>query len=169
MHFFTIRYKIPKSRACFLALLLISSMNSENLTVLSFVQVNYEALNIEYLKFSTFFINRNKSRLIAAMCSSVYRPGLLKFIYSEEATKFCEMSTVHLTVTTYVGQIYGGDFSNICGLLRIYELYLIEFCIIFYFLPFHQIVKFIFKFSPSLFVNALFLFSESRRLCFDLA
>ena len=69
----------------------------------------------------------------------------------------------------YKGQIYGGDCPNICGLLRIYELYLIEFCIIFYFLPFHQIVKFIFKFSPSLFVNALFLFSESRRLCFDLA
>ena len=73
LHFFTIRYKIPKIRACFLALLLISSMNSENLTVLSFVQVNYEALNIEYLKFSTFFINRNKSRLSAALCSSVYR------------------------------------------------------------------------------------------------
>ena len=48
----------------------------------------------------------------------------LKFIYSEKATKFCEISTVNLTVTTYIGQIYGGDFTKNCGLLRIYELYL---------------------------------------------
>ena len=38
-----------------------------------------------------------------------------------------EMSNVNLTVTTYIGQIYGGDFAKSCGLLRIYELYL-EFC-----------------------------------------
>ena len=25
----------------------------------------------------------------------------------------------------YIGQIYGGDFAKFCGLLRIYELYLI--------------------------------------------
>ena len=25
----------------------------------------------------------------------------------------------------YIGQIYGGDFAKICGLLRIYELYLL--------------------------------------------
>ena len=24
----------------------------------------------------------------------------------------------------YIGQIYGGDFAKICGLLRIYELYI---------------------------------------------
>ena len=49
---------------------------------------------------------------------------LLKFIYSEKVTKFCEISTVDLTGTTYIGgQIYGGDFANFCGLLRIYELY----------------------------------------------
>ena len=47
----------------------------------------------------------------------------VKFIYSEKATKFCEISTVDLTVTAYVGQIYGGDFAKTCGLLRIYELY----------------------------------------------
>ena len=29
----------------------------------------------------------------------------LKFIYSEKATKFCKISTVDLTVTTYIGQI----------------------------------------------------------------
>ena len=47
----------------------------------------------------------------------------LKFIYSEKATKFCEISTLDLTVTKYIGQIYGGDFAKIRGLLRIYELY----------------------------------------------
>ena len=26
----------------------------------------------------------------------------------------------------YIGQIYGGDFSKFCGLLRIYELYLLQ-------------------------------------------
>ena len=62
--------KCPK--ACFLTLLQISPMNS---AAFSFVQgvVSYEVLKVEYLKFSTYFINRNKSRLSAAMCSSVYR------------------------------------------------------------------------------------------------
>ena len=36
----------------------------------------------------------------------------LMFIYSEKATKFCEISTVDLTVTAYVGQIYGGDIAT---------------------------------------------------------
>ena len=45
---------------------------------------------------------------------------MVKFIYSEKATKFCEISTVDLTVTTK-GQIYGGDFAKFCGLLGIYE------------------------------------------------
>ena len=49
----------------------------------------------------------------------------IKFIYSEMATNFWEVSTVDLTVTTYnIGQIYGGDFTKFCGLLRIYELYI---------------------------------------------
>ena len=34
-------------------------------------------------------------------------------IYSEKATKFCEISPVDLTLTTYIGQIYGGDFGKI--------------------------------------------------------
>ena len=43
--------------------------------------------------------------------------------YSEMGTKFCEISTVDMTVTCkYIGQIYGGDFAKNCGLLRIYEL-----------------------------------------------
>ena len=43
----------------------------------------------------------------------------IKFIYSEKATKFCEISSLLLTGTTY-------DKSKveiICGLLRIYKLY----------------------------------------------
>ena len=47
--------------------------------------------------------------------------GLLKFIYSKKAIKFCEISIEDLTVTTYIVQIYGGDFANICDLLRIYD------------------------------------------------
>ena len=42
----------------------------------------------------------------------------VKFIYSEKATKFCEISTSDLTITN-IGQIYGGDFEKFCGLLRI--------------------------------------------------
>ena len=41
----------------------------------------------------------------------------LKFIYSEKATKFCEIST--LLYVLYLG----GDFAKFCSLLRIYELY----------------------------------------------
>jgi hypothetical protein len=37
---------------------------------------------------------------------------LLKFFYSEKATKFCEISTVDLSITTYIGQIYSGDFAK---------------------------------------------------------
>ena len=62
--FYAIRYKMPKS-------LFFSSppyFSHEFQGV-----VSYEVLKVEYLKFSTYFINRNKSRLSAAMCSSVYR------------------------------------------------------------------------------------------------
>ena len=48
---------------------------------------------------------------------------LLKFIYSEKATNFCEISTADLS---YNGQIYGADFAKFCGLLRIYELYMVH-------------------------------------------
>ena len=44
--------------------------------------------------------------------------AFLKFIYSEKATKFCEISNVDLTGIYYIGQIYGGDFAKFCGLLR---------------------------------------------------
>ena len=47
---------------------------------------------------------------------------VLKFIYTEKATKIDEIFTIDLTVTTY-GQIDGEDFVNFCGLLRKRELY----------------------------------------------
>ena len=47
----------------------------------------------------------------------------VKFIYSEKATNFYEISTADLSHVSSNGQIYGGDFAKFCGLLRIYELY----------------------------------------------
>ena len=38
----------------------------------------------------------------------------LKFIYSEKATKFCEISIVDLTCMYYIGQMHGGDFAIGC-------------------------------------------------------
>ena len=47
----------------------------------------------------------------------------LKFIYSDKATNFWEISTVDLSYVLSNSQIYG-DFAKFCGVLRIYELYL---------------------------------------------
>ena len=47
---------------------------------------------------------------------------LVKFIYTEKATKFCEISTVDLTVTTWDKSTVEITQKN-CDLLRIYELY----------------------------------------------
>ena len=38
--------------------------------------------------------------MLANSSKKILRRALLKFIYSEKATKFCEISTVDLTVTT---------------------------------------------------------------------
>ena len=38
----------------------------------------------------------------------------VQFIYSEKATKFCEISTKYLT---YIGQIIGGDFAKLFTIL----------------------------------------------------
>ena len=48
---------------------------------------------------------------------------MIKFIYSEKATNFCEISTVDLSYVACNGQIYRGDFAKFCGLFRIYKLY----------------------------------------------
>ena len=49
---------------------------------------------------------------------------VLKFIYSEKATKFCEIFTFDCM---YCSQKLGEDFVKFCGLLRIYELYISPF------------------------------------------
>ena len=58
--------------------------------------------------------NRNNREAFSAACFSV----LLKFIFSEKATKFYEIPILLLTVCTV-----GGDFANFCVLLRKYQLY----------------------------------------------
>ena len=45
---------------------------------------------------TTVYFLHNHGKFVLA---SVTKP-ILKFIYSEKATKFCEISTVYLTVTT---------------------------------------------------------------------
>ena len=48
---------------------------------------------------------------------------VVKFIYFEKAKKFCYRFDWH-----YIEQIYGGDFAKFCGLLRIYELLVGQYC-----------------------------------------
>ena len=67
------------------------------------------------------------SQFTTFICSAIFYYKVenssndVKFIYSEKATKVCEISTVDLT-GNYIGQIYGGDLAKFCSLLRIYEL-----------------------------------------------
>ena len=69
----------------------------------------------EYLNFTTIFINevtfeptcfheiyQIKDR---KLCKHTLNIEQVKFIYFEKATKFCEISTVDLTVTIHIGQI----------------------------------------------------------------
>ena len=46
--------------------------------------------------------------------------ALLKFIYSEKATKIYEIYSVDLSYLGSNGQIYSGGFAKFCGLLGIY-------------------------------------------------
>ena len=48
------------------------------------------------------------------------------FIYSEKATKFCEISTLDLLYVVPVK--FSRDFAKFCGLLRIYEYELYQKC-----------------------------------------
>ena len=59
----------------------------------------------------------------------------IKFIYSEKATKFCEISTLLLSDVVLVK---GGDFAKLCGLLRIHELYFWGFTGNFWYLDFRS-------------------------------
>ena len=55
----------------------------------------------------------------------VTKQVILKFIYSEKATKFCEISTLLLSVCTVIDKSKVEISQNFCDLLRIYELYLL--------------------------------------------
>ena len=50
---------------------------------------------------------------------------MIKLIYSEKATKFCEISNLLLSVFTVDKSKVEGDFAKFYGLLWIYELYTI--------------------------------------------
>ena len=62
-----------------------------------------------------------KSRSSTHWCQNFNE--FVKFIYSEKATKFCEIFPLLLTACTVLSQKQGEDFAKFCGLLRIYELY----------------------------------------------
>ena len=60
---------------------------------------------------------------IQAVCEGLnFLLKKLKFIYSEKATKFCEIFSLLLTLCTVV-KSKGKISQKFCGLLRIYELY----------------------------------------------
>ena len=68
--------------------------------------------------------NRGLTKCISFWFEEKY---ISKLIYSEKATKFCEISTILRNLPRrfdhyYLGQIYGGDFAKLFGLVRIYEL-----------------------------------------------
>ena len=65
----------------------------------------------------TKFINY----LNVATTSSISQPEVEE-VRNSKVHMFCEISTLDLTGTKYIGQIYCGDFAKFCGLLRIYEL-----------------------------------------------
>ena len=58
-----------------------------------------ENLEKEHMKLECMHANKIPSQE-KKVVHIAYLNGLLKFIYSEKATKFCEISIVDLTVTT---------------------------------------------------------------------
>ena len=71
-----------------------------------------------------------KWRWLAAACQPTFKYldtlyiGLVKYIYSEKASKFCKISTVDLFYVYSACQIYVEDFVKFCDLLGIHELYI---------------------------------------------
>ena len=75
----------------------------------------------KFLIFPFIVLLPNKKKILAALFGFVHNNTIvyiIKFVYSEKATKFCEISTLLLSTV----QKLGGDFAKFCGLLRIYEL-----------------------------------------------
>ena len=66
--------------------------------------------------------SENKAKSGRREAQQMFGLFVVKFIYSEKATKFCKISTNYLSYVCTASQIIGGDFAKICGLLRICEL-----------------------------------------------
>ena len=64
------------------------------------------------------YVLREVPNTFVFACHFILLLDIVKFKYSEKAIKCCKISTVDLTGTTYIGQIFGGDFAKFCGLLR---------------------------------------------------
>ena len=87
----------------------------------------------------------------------------IKFIYSEKATKFCEIFPLTFDYSTY-SQKLGEDFAKFCGLLRIYELYILSL-----FQIYQEFDKMIKKFYCVIhtYLNPIFLKAFMLLLSFD--
>ena len=69
----------------------------------------------------TLSVNYGAGGQMTSSTSGGLSPGILKFTFSEKATKIDKIFTVNLTVCSNC-QIDGEDFLNFCGLLRKHKL-----------------------------------------------
>ena len=89
---------------------LMFDSNNKHIFFINHSQLLWILSEIEWFRHALIYF-------ILSLCS------FLKFIYSEKATKFCEISTNYFSYVLTASQIIGGDFSKFCGLLRIHEVY----------------------------------------------
>ena len=93
------------------------------LLILDQAKTKYFA-NFEFTMYITLFlkimINFCRPYAIAVHINIFLKKKLVKFIYYEKATKFCEISTVDLSYVLPVKSTL--EILQNCGLLRIYEL-----------------------------------------------
>ena len=90
------------------------------------INIQYNALycNVGWIRLVSYFVASDCMTKSMLFSRFIKKPlfdekssqVLLKFIYCEKATNFCEIFPLLLT-TVYT------DFTKFCGLLRIYELY----------------------------------------------
>ena len=85
-----------------------------------FIWINVSQILLESLNINGFIIFFLGKPIIWNQISKEDR-RLLKFTFSEKATKIDKIFTVNLTVCSN-RQIDGEDFVNVCGLLRKHEL-----------------------------------------------
>ena len=68
-------------------------------------QRKLDVQNIEHIE-KTYFL------ILTPLVLNLSYLGFLKFIYSEKATKLCEISTNYLSYICTASKIIGGDFAN---------------------------------------------------------